>query len=355
MKQNERTRIQEQIGYEFKNDDLLQQAFVRRSYAKENGGEDNEVLEFIGDKALDFIVVKLLTEKYGYYLSETEDYQPSEDCNEFASNCSEGELTNLKKKLVEKSTLSNCIDNLGLADYLIMGQGDIKNNVQESQSVKEDLFEAIVGAIALDSNWDVKSLEDSIEIMLNPDEILETEDVNYIAEIQDWSLRNSGALPMHRFDKTSMQSTWYWPKHPLCIYAKAEQDTQYACELQFPDVKFHFVGYGPSKSKARKCACKMAYEYLDKEGMLFTIADEIDEPSREMAINQLEILARRGYFSVPEYHFNEEHDSNGNPIWTCECHIIEKDYYYDAKSQSKKNAKKDAAYQMLCAVLSEEE
>ena len=52
--------IQGQIGYDFKNLDLLKQAFVRRSYTEENGGEDNEVLEFIGDKVLDVIVVKLL-------------------------------------------------------------------------------------------------------------------------------------------------------------------------------------------------------------------------------------------------------------------------------------------------------
>ena len=52
--------VQGQIGYDFENLDLLQQAFTRRSYTAENGGENNEVLEFIGDKALDFMVVKLL-------------------------------------------------------------------------------------------------------------------------------------------------------------------------------------------------------------------------------------------------------------------------------------------------------
>ena len=58
--------VQEQIGYDFKNLDLLQQAFTRRSYTAENGGENNEVLEFIGDKALDFVIVKLLIQKYGH-------------------------------------------------------------------------------------------------------------------------------------------------------------------------------------------------------------------------------------------------------------------------------------------------
>ncbi|MCH5252705.1 MAG: ribonuclease III family protein, partial [Lachnospiraceae bacterium] len=112
--------IQNQIGYTFRNVDLLQQAFVRRSYAKENGGEDNEVLEFIGDKALDFSVVRVLMEKYGYLISECEDYNPNEDFNEFACEYDEGKLTEIKKCLVEKKMLAHRIDELGLSDYLIM-------------------------------------------------------------------------------------------------------------------------------------------------------------------------------------------------------------------------------------------
>ena len=36
----------------------MQQAFIRKSYSREKGGQNNEVLEFIGDKALDIAVVK---------------------------------------------------------------------------------------------------------------------------------------------------------------------------------------------------------------------------------------------------------------------------------------------------------
>ncbi len=73
--------VQGQIGYEFDNPDLLQQAFVRKSYSAENGGADNEILEFIGDKALDIAVVRFLTEKYGCLADEYEDYNPNEECN----------------------------------------------------------------------------------------------------------------------------------------------------------------------------------------------------------------------------------------------------------------------------------
>ena len=97
MTQNELTFIQDQIGYKFRNLDLLQQAFTRRSYSAENGGENNEVLEFIGDKVLDLFVVKYLTEKYGYMFSECEDYDSEEDFDEFCSEKDEPELTEIKK------------------------------------------------------------------------------------------------------------------------------------------------------------------------------------------------------------------------------------------------------------------
>ena len=60
MNEKELKRIEDIIGYNFNNLDLLQQAFVRRSYSEEIGGENNEVLEFIGDKALDIVIVTLM-------------------------------------------------------------------------------------------------------------------------------------------------------------------------------------------------------------------------------------------------------------------------------------------------------
>ena len=65
-------------------------------------------------------------------------------------------------------------------------------------------------------------------------------------------------------------------------------------------------------------------------------------------------VAQKGYFSFPDYVFNEDHDNNGNPVWTCECHIDEyEDYYYDTAS-SKKESKRLAAYHMLLSILNHE-
>lgn len=351
MESNDIRFIQDQIGYEFSNTDLLQQAFVRKSYSNENGGQNNEVLEFIGDKVLDFVVVKLLCTRFGSITSD-------EEWSEYKCQHSEGKLTEIKKSLVRKENLADRIRMLDLEQFLIMGQSDCNKNVQKEDSVQEDLFEAILGAIAIDSNWDMQALQEAVEIMLNPDENFEGEE-NYVQMIQEWTLRDSGSIPLYHFEKGSYSSTWYFPFNGIsqsCNVLGSPEDRElmqstHRCLLKIRDNFPIFRGFGRSKNQARKNVCKLAYEYLEKNDYLFTIEDEIDEPSKDQAINQLEILARRGYFSVPTYDFSEEYDHNGNPIWQSKCMIEGESKVYKAKSSSKKEAKKQAAYKMLKYVL----
>ncbi len=343
--------IQGQIGYNFQNSALLQQAFVRRSYAKEYGGEDNEVLEFIGDKVLDLIVVKLLAEKYGCFISDYNDFDPNKEFDEFSCDKNEAELTELKKKLVQKKTLADRITNLDLADYLIMGNGDIQKNINQEMSVKEDLFEAIIGAVALDSNWNMESLQDVIEIMLNPDSYFdEDSEANYVGLIQEWTLKRYGTIPQYYFEN-------YFPTGltTLAHVMSSKNDkseTKFTCQLKLDELNKVFKGFGASKSEARKAVCELAYKELERKDLLFSIRDEIPNPNMDDAISQLEILARRGYFSIPFYDFAQKYDNNDNPVWQCTCHIKEISKHFFAEASSKKYAKKHAAYQMLKYTLS---
>ena len=343
--------VQGQIGYEFKNLDLLKQAFVRRSYTEENGGENNEVLEFIGDKALDFAVVKLLAQKFGQ-LNEK---------NEFVCQYNEGELTRLKSGMVEKKTLARRIDEFGFAEGLIMGKSDIQNNVSNELSVKEDLFEAILGAVSVDSDWNLKEIQSAVEVMLEPDTFLHNaSETNYVRLIQEWEMQRNGVLPWYKYKEASYTSTWYIPFEgisqniTITPYNTDYLKLKFQCELKLLDNLPIFRGFGSSKSEARMAVCKLAYKYLKEHDMLFSIRDEIDEPNKAEAINQLEILARRGYFSIPTYKFEQKYDSNGNPIWKCECYIKEYNTCCNAKSSSKKDAKKTSAIKMLEYVLNEE-
>lgn len=360
-------KIQDHIGYNFKNLDLLQQAFVRRSYAKENGGEDNEVLEFIGDKALDIVIVKILMEEFGFFTSECNDYDEKEDFDEFCCECSEGKLTEIKQRLVGKKMLANCIDRLGFADYLIMGKGDRRNHIEQEESVKEDLFEAIIGSVTLDSGWDWKEIQSVVEYMLEPREFLNEDEDNYVKLIQEWSLKEYGELPQIR-----VESANYMYDHGGLIHSKeirfinrptnmcainvAEYNkTHFRCELSLKGIDEVFISEGRSKNKARQLVCEGAYHYLDEHDLLFSIRDEIENPNKGDAISQLETLARRGYFSIPTYNFEQRYDQDGNPIWKCECHIAEYDTFFWAESSSKKDSKKAAAFEMLKHVLDEDE
>ena len=331
------------------------QAFVRKSYSEENGGENNEVLEFIGDKVLDLIVVKLLAEKYGKI-------QPApvgsyDNLELFVSELNEGELTEKKRKLVEKKNLANRMLDLGFSKYLIMSKGDLKNELQYSKSVMEDMFEAIIGAIALDSNWNLKEIQNVVECMLDLENDSKDNE-NYVNKLQEWSLKKYGVLPDIQLGKLDRYET-NMPLHPSNesrapwrYYDVSDADVK-KCTIILEEINYNFVGYGCSNSEARSAASKTAYEYLEKNDLLLSIKDEIDEPNAEDAISQLEILARRGYFSIPIYDFKQTYDKDGNPIWNCVCKIKEIEKSFSKKSSSKKDAKKKSAYKMLKYVLAE--
>ncbi len=339
--------IQGQISYEFKNRELLTQALTRRSYSQENGGLNNEVLEFVGDKVLDIAVVKYLSDKYG-----------NVDKSGYDSRMDEGELTRLKAKMVEKKTLARRIDELGFSEFIKMGKGDIQNSVNEQQSVKEDLFEAILGAVAIDCNWDFDVLLQVVDIMLNPDSFDNSDsEKNYVDRIIELEAKKWGVVPYFYIYKGSYQASWYLPfegvSQHIDVIRNNIEALQYTCLVKLLTDLPEFRGFGKTKNEAREQACKVAYEWLEKQGLLWSIQDEIEKPNKDDAINQLEILARRDYFSLPEYEYEETHDENGNPVWECKCFIDEVEYNFSSVSSSKKEAKKEAAFEMLKYVLEE--
>ncbi len=348
--------IQSQLGgYHFKYPTLLKQAFTRKSFTEENGGENNEVLEFIGDKVLDIAVVRYLATEYGTDIHIAEKMEPKWHCkviqSEFKCRKTEGELTRIKQRLVEKKTLAERIDALDLAKFLVMGQGDVKAGLNEEASVKEDLFEAVLGAVAIDCDWDFKIIQNVVEVMLCPGSYIgDGEEVDYVGSVCQWSEKHGTKA---RFYYKSIEGHSDYDEN--VIYGDQSKyvlnNAKYECQVEIHGMLKLFGGYGLSKNEARKEACKIAYKCLIEWGLLSTVKDEIKDPSIEMAINQLETLHRRGYISMPEYVFEESYDGDGNPIWRVECKIEEMEQCFESKASSKKQAKKKAALEMLYYVL----
>jgi ribonuclease-3 len=118
----------------FNKPELLHEAFVHRSYLNENlseGLESNERLEFFGDAVLSYVVAERL------FL----------DC----PTCDEGALTEWRGYLVKRDSLARFAVGLGIGDFLLLGRGEEAAGGRFRAANLASLFEAVVGAIAIDN------------------------------------------------------------------------------------------------------------------------------------------------------------------------------------------------------------
>ena len=333
--------IENTIGYKFNNRDLLQQAFVRRSYSEENGGQNNEVLEFIGDKALDLAVVRLMMTRFGRI---TEDKEWSEfkltSPRYFKTRLGEGKFTDIKKMLVQKNALARCMDRLGFHVQLIMGDGDIAQGVQNQASVKEDLFEAIIGAVALDSKWDLSKITYVVDTMLDLDAFFNNEDFdveydgNYVSWLQEWTQSQGYGLPDY-FYKRDLDDLFY-------CYLTIKGD----------DFKLQKFGRGPSHAKARADVAYKTFIWLRENGYIKSkFEDAVGEPIYEEATRQINELFKKKLIGKPIYEFTQEYDEDGNPYWYCFLNINNYDKTFEGYGDTKKEAQRNAGYDFLCYIM----
>ena len=131
----ELVRLSVHMGVSFDNIALLDEALTHPSYTNEAKDviAHNERLEFLGDA-----VLELASSTYLYALFP---------------DCSEGELTKMRASLVQSNTLARLSRKLGLGAYLRMGRGELRGGGAERQNNLENAFEAVIGAIYLDSGW----------------------------------------------------------------------------------------------------------------------------------------------------------------------------------------------------------
>lgn len=122
-------RLQSEIGYQFSDPELLQQALTHRSVGKYN----NERLEFLGDSILNFVIAEALFEK-------------------FPDN-SEGDLSRLRASLVKGEKLADLATGIRLSECLVLGAGEMKSGGYRRSSILADTMEAIIGAAYLDSDF----------------------------------------------------------------------------------------------------------------------------------------------------------------------------------------------------------
>ena len=131
------SKLEQKIEVSFRNQDLLRQAFIHRSFLNENpaaGLSHNERLEFLGDAVLELVVTEELYQKF-----------PEKP---------EGELTTLRAALVNFKMLSDIALEIGLNDFLLLSRGESRDMGRARQYILANTFEALIGALYLDQGYD---------------------------------------------------------------------------------------------------------------------------------------------------------------------------------------------------------
>lgn len=152
--------LQTKLNLRFKNPKILLEAFTHKSYLNESRDKNlqsNERLEFLGDSILSFTVAK-----YFYNLLNT---------------AKEGELTELRSKMVQTKTLALAAKKLNLGEYLLISKGEERTGGRQNETLLANVFEALIGAIFIDlglenaENFIIKHLLKKYQYFINLDEI----------------------------------------------------------------------------------------------------------------------------------------------------------------------------------------
>jgi len=130
-------RAQNNLGLTFQDPNLLEQAFVHRSFLNENPVfhlGSNERLEYLGDAVVELVVANHLYQAY--------------------STATEGDLTAMRAELVRFQTLGRLAARLELGNLLYLSKGEADAGARERSRILAQTFEALIGAIYLDRGLD---------------------------------------------------------------------------------------------------------------------------------------------------------------------------------------------------------
>lgn len=217
------------LGVSFKNKELLLNALVHRSFLNEHPNfflPNNERLEFLGDAVLELIVSEKLFAKY--------------------KDIREGELTNLRASLVNAESLGKLAIKIGLDDLVLLSKGERMTKIKNS--VLADSFEALVGAIFLDSGMKNAGEFLAGSLLKTLPETIEPEKIKGVKNLLQERMQALGK-PAPRYEVLEESG----PDH--------EKVFKVAVKVEG---KVLAMGTGTSKSAAEKEAAKIALKNIGK-------------------------------------------------------------------------------------------
>lgn len=221
------SEIEGRLCYQFHDRNLLALAFVHRSFVNENKEitHHNERLEFLGDSILGMLIAEYLYR----YLPDTP----------------EGELSNLRSRLVEAASCVHYVQQLEVEEYLLLGKGERMNDGRGRESILADLFEAIMGAIFLDGGLPATKTFLFKNFSAQIDAILKTPLRNWKALLQDYCQKKYQQTP-----------------HYIVLEATGPDHSKIFKVAVLIDKKEVGSGTGASKKEAQQAAAEAALHTL---------------------------------------------------------------------------------------------
>ena len=216
--------VQKNLGYEFHDLNFLKIALTHRSYSSEYGLKYcNERMEFLGDGILSAVVSEYLYNKY--------------------SDDDEGKLSQVKAQIVSAKSLSVWAKKIKLDKFILISKNEDSNFARQRESLLCDSFEAVIGAIYIDSNFEV--VKNFINKFLSLEQTVELTD--YKTSLQELVQAQFQTLPEYKVIKE------YGPDH----------DKKFEIAVFIEGKQFGF-GRGSSKKEAEQNSAKQAYRKLNK-------------------------------------------------------------------------------------------
>ncbi len=215
---------QETLGHQFADEGLLLTALTHASIA-DTRLASNERLEFLGDAILGMVVCEELYRRF--------------------SDWQEGELTKVKSVVVSRRTCASISDETGLSQMLILGNG-IGVNSELPLSVRAAVFEAMIGALFLDSGLDVtrRFILAATKSYIDECSMSQTHD-NFKSALQQYVQRHMATTP--KYETMDEQG----PDHSKCFEIAVVVSGR-----RYPSA------WGPSKKEAEQAAARLALDML---------------------------------------------------------------------------------------------
>ena len=166
--------LERKIKISFRNKDLLTKSLTHKSFDK---NENNEVLEFLGDRILGLVIAEKLIED--------------------TPNDPEGLLDKRYSKLVNKDTCYNISHSLSLGDFILLGSTEISSKGNEKRSILADACEALIGAIYLDGGYE-ETKKFILKFWNNEFQLMNVDLIDSKSFLQEWTLKKYKELPKYK-------------------------------------------------------------------------------------------------------------------------------------------------------------